>query len=500
MRLENRAVKKWRNLLFRGAAGALVGAVVLMGCAGKKAEPDPASSAAPPVAPYDREKSIESFEVVWNTVNEKHWDPNHGGVDWNAVHEEFRPKIEAATSSAQARDIMEEMLGRLGQSHFGIWPREVYLKDEAAASPTTTKDGDGKAGDGTAQGASGESAPKEIVTKPGKDNGVSGMEVRAKGTEAIITRVRPGSPADLAGIKPGFLLLSAKGQKLERLAKRLEKEDRPHMSKDTLMSMLLQHLIVGDVGETIEVEVEDGAGMVLKKELTLAETTGTAATLGNMPTFYMTIDSRLLPENVAYFTFSIFMDPPRLMAAYQKSVAEAQGADGFIIDIRGNPGGIGALAMGMGGWLVDEENIKLGTMTTRSGTFNFILNPRARAYMGPVAILIDGMSGSTSEIFAGGMKDVGRARIFGERSAGAALPSVFDELPNGDRFQYAIANYVSAGGRPLEGEGVTPDEEVAPDRASLLAGRDPVIEAAIRWIKGEKAKKDAANKAGGGTN
>ena len=49
------------------------------------------------------------------------------------------------------------------------------------------------------------------------------------------------------------------------------------------------------------------------------------------------------------------------------------------------------------------------------------------------------------------MKDVKRARIFGTRTAGAALPSVISKLPNGDGFQYAIANYISEGGKPLEG-------------------------------------------------
>ena len=78
-----------------------------------------------------------------------------------------------------------------------------------------------------------------------------------------------------------------------------------------------------------------------------------------------------------------------------------------------------------------------------------------------LAILVDGCSASTSEIFAGGLQDVKRARVFGTHTAGAALPSVISKLPNGDGFQYAIANYISVGGKPLEGIGVTPDDGVA---------------------------------------
>jgi carboxyl-terminal processing protease len=140
------------------------------------------------------------------------------------------------------------------------------------------------------------------------------------------------------------------------------------------------------------------------------------------------------------------------------------------------------MAMGIGGWFVREPDQQLGTMTTRDAQLRFVLNPRVETYDGKLAILIDGCSMSTSEILAGGLQDLGRARIFGTRSAGAALPSAIARLPNGDGFQFVFANYASADGEPLEGRGVVPDVEAAPDRAALLAGRDPALEAAMEWI------------------
>ena len=77
--------------------------------------------------------------------------------------------------------------------------------------------------------------------------------------------------------------------------------------------------------------------------------------------------------------------------------------------------------------------------------------------------------------------------MFGSRTAAMALPSRIDRLPNGDGFQYAIANYVSADGVALEGHGVQPDEEVAPTRERLLAGRDPILDAAVAWVEGQVA-------------
>jgi carboxyl-terminal processing protease len=122
-------------------------------------------------------------------------------------------------------------------------------------------------------------------------------------------------------------------------------------------------------------------------------------------------------------------------------------------------------------------------MRSRTETLHFVVNPQAQRYTGKVAILIDELSASTSEIFAGGLQDLRRARVFGRRSPGAALPSVIEQLPNGDRYQYAISDYVSASGKALEGQGVTPDVPVALDLKALRAGKDPDIVAATRWIK-----------------
>jgi len=127
-------------------------------------------------------------------------------------------------------------------------------------------------------------------------------------------------------------------------------------------------------------------------------------------------------------------------------------------------------------------------MLMRDTTLHFVVNPRAEVFKGPVAVLVDGSSASTSEIFAGGLKDLGRARIFGERTAAAALPSFIEKLPNGDGFQYAVANYISEGGQALEGNGVTPDTPVRLTREALLAGHDPVVDAAQQWIKEQRQK------------
>ena len=108
-------------------------------------------------------------------------------------------------------------------------------------------------------------------------------------------------------------------------------------------------------------------------------------------------------------------------------------------------------------------------MKTKQTELKFPANPRlvngagerVEPYRGPVAILVDGLTGSASECFSGGMQSMGRARVFGQTSMGQALPALFDRLPNGDVLIHAWGDFVTGTGVRIEGRGVIPDEPVA---------------------------------------
>ena len=69
---------------------------------------------------------------MWTAIRDKHWQTKPGGLDWQAIHDEFRPKIEAADSMDAARGVLNQMLGRLHQTHFGIVPGELYSNVDGA--------------------------------------------------------------------------------------------------------------------------------------------------------------------------------------------------------------------------------------------------------------------------------------------------------------------------------------------------------------------------------
>ena len=148
------------------------------------------------------------------------------------------------------------------------------------------------------------------------------------------------------------------------------------------------------------------------------------------------------------------------------------------------------MLMGISGHFVAERST-LGVMRTRdTPPLRFFANPRlvsARGervapYSGPLAILVDALTGSASECFTGGLQSLGRARVFGQSSMGQALPALFDRLPNDDVLIHAYGDFVTSDGTRLEGRGVIPDEIQPLHREELLAGRDRPLEAALAWI------------------
>src|SRR5258706_8108657 len=64
------------------------------------------SAFASPLTPKQRQLNIDSFEYVWTAIRDKHWETKPAGLDWQAIHDEFRPAIEKADSMEAARAVI----------------------------------------------------------------------------------------------------------------------------------------------------------------------------------------------------------------------------------------------------------------------------------------------------------------------------------------------------------------------------------------------------------
>lgn len=397
--------------------------------------------------------NVASFEQVWSTVRDRHPDPKLNGLNWQAVHDETLPSIRKAESMDQVREILMAMLDRLGTSHYSIVPGDVYKELDADDSK-------------------------------GNDKGSTGLHAIVIDGRAVVGSVDAGSPAAKAGIKPGMILDDVNGTAMEPLLQSMaNSKDR---ESELILSRSVAKKLAGPVDEKVSIRVRDENGKFMEAKLDREAPKGELVSFANLPPVRLYFDARKLASGAGYIHFNFFLNPVTLMPQFEAAMKEFADAPGVVLDLRGNPGGIGLMASGVAGFFVDKSGLELGEMKTHELTIKFAVFPRADAYAGKLAILMDGGSASTSEIFAGGLQDLKRARVFGTKSAGAALPSDFMRLPNGDGFQFAMATYTSFGGKVLEGNGVTPDVEVKQTRAALAAGSDPVLAAAEKWIRSGK--------------
>ncbi len=446
-----------------------------------------------PVASAQVRDAAETFDAAWTIVRDSHFDPTMNGVDWNAVRVELRPRAAGATTTGELRGIIKDMLQRLGLSHFAV----IASTDDAPGLPA------------------------DRSADPGFDVRLVDDQLLVTRVDADVTQVHPGWRVIKIGSTPVIELLRAlplrpRGSSAGRPGSPHERpggsvaatspestameRDRAGAS-DRIVNVeawrIAQTRLRGPVGTTVEIAFEDGNGQIITRELARRPDAGQPVTIGNLPTMFVRVESarKQTPagRTAGIIGFNAWM--PAVDAPFQRAIDEFRTTDGIVIDLRGNPGGLALMLTGISGHFVAERKT-LGVMKTRDPEpLRFFANPRlvsakgerVAPFSGPLAILVDALSGSASECFTGGLQSIGRARVFGQPSMGQALPALFDRLPNGDVLIHAYGDFVTADGTRLEGRGVIPDEIQPVRREELLAARDGPLEAALAWIDRVKA-------------
>jgi carboxyl-terminal processing protease len=439
-------------------SGFGLGAAVL-GTPEHPGTPEPQNLGTPePRNPSWRTTALASFDEVWQTVSDTFYDPTFGGLNWPAVRTELRPLVEQATSPETARQVITRMLARLNRSHF------VQLSASAA----------------------GDNAPIGDAAVP--------VEIRPMPAGIVVTHVEPDSSATRAGLTPGMVVLRIDDTPTSAW-KSIETGADARMRTFDVWRRAYR-LLHGTAGTKAQLRVRTPDGRVRDLMVARESERGEIVTLGNLPPWPVRTDAREVTSpghrRVGVIGFNVWM--PAIDRPIAEAVDRFRSADGLVIDLRGNPGGLALMISGVAGHFMRDADTLLGTMQTRQGPLQFRPNPRlsmpdgrsVSPFAGPVVLLVDGLTASASECFAGALQSVGRVRVIGRRTVGEALPALTKSLPNGDVFMYAIGDFVTASGRSLEGGGVVPDQTVRLTTEALAAGRDLDLEAALRWIDLQK--------------
>jgi carboxyl-terminal processing protease len=379
---------------------------------------------------------LENFEKIWHVIQDNYYDPQMNGVDWYEIHQRYHPLVEATTFDQEFYSLMERMAGELHDAH-------THVLDPAKAANFRKQ---------------------KIV--------ILGFRTDEFDGKLVITEVETGSDAEQAGIVPGTSIESIDGRPLaERLA---ESRKRLTDSSSVRATQLLLDAAVldGPPGSSVRLGLKHPDGS--RFETTLRRSFNALSPR---------LSARLLASGNGYIRFNAFHPPAA--SDFTEALHKFHDAPGLIIDLRMNPGGSGEQLMKIARNFFSNRTVfAQNKLRTRDVRPIYVENTTGVVYGGPVVILVTQHSGSSSELFAAGMQDSGRARIVGTQTCGCVLgvPNPV-ELKDGGMVTISQVLWFTPSGRKLEGEGVIPDKVVRQTLADVIARRDPLLDAGDQLLK-----------------
>jgi C-terminal peptidase prc len=379
----------------------------------------PPATATPTPAMLAFEDRRQILEEVWRTVKEKYLYPDFHGLDWNAIHEEYRARLEEEQTRDQFYAMMVEMVARLDDQHSRFEPPAIALIENARTSNDQSTVGIG------------------VLTKPRPDG-------------AFIQIVFPDSPAARAELAPRDRIIAVDG--------------RPYSIEDGDL--------LGEAGTSVRLTVVRPGAKLRDVVLTRQEVQN-----------HIVPSYRRFPGDIGYVSIPTLwvndMDE-QVNGALTDLVAEGR-LNGLILDVRANNGGwsyvlsglLSHFVRGQVGAFVNRSRLRPLEVPPPAG-------PDLRRL--PLVVLMDHETASYAELLAAILQHEDHALVVGTQSAGNTETIYATTLSDGSRLWLAEEAFRLQNGVNLEGVGVQPDSTVDIDWTHYSEDDDPQLLEALRLL------------------
>ncbi len=397
--------------------------------------------AYPGIKTPDAGFQILALYRFWNII--EYWYPNRDivGESWDGVLSEFIPRIALAKTSASYQLEMMALIAEVHDTHVNLW--------------------------------------SSLQVRPPVGNCRLPVVVRFVENSAVVSGYSQAEAGSATGLKIGDVILDLDGTPVSELISRWSPyyadSNDPARLRDIASSMTR-----GDCGpSTLRIRREIQTLSITTARVSPGTFNPQAGNTHDLPgdTF------RKLSNDVGYLKLSSVKssDAARYIDA-------AQGTKGLVIDIRNYPSEF--MVFALGSLLVDQPKefvrFTYGDLSN-PGTFHWTtpisLTPQQPHYKGKVVILIDEITQSSAEYHAMAFRSAG-AVVIGSTTAGADGNTSEIPLPGGLRSMISGIGVFYSDRKPTQRVGIIPDIEVKPTIAGIRAGRDELLEEALRQILG----------------
>jgi carboxyl-terminal processing protease len=380
----------------------------------------------------------EVVEEVWQIVNFSYVDGTFNKTDWNAIRRKYVVNSEYQTKE-QAYKGVREMLKKLGD------PYTRFM------------------------------TPKEFNDLRTDTSGVLvgvGMQLTQDAQTKKLVVVAPieDTPASKAGIMPKDVIVKIDGKSTKGM----------DVSKAV-------ELIRGEAGTVVTITFKRGTQTIEHK-------------LKRQKIDIHSVKAEYREDElggVGYIRLSQFSAnaADEMRAAIEKM--EAKNVNGYVLDLRSNPGGLlyGAIEVARlwmnSGTIVSTKN-RAGGCDERTADCKQKANGTALTNK-PLVVLVNGGSASASEIVSGALQDNSRAVLVGEKTFGKGLVQSVRPLKDGSGLAVTIAKYYTPNGKDINKLGIQPDVKIAlskkdvaeiiKDRKRLGTAKDPQYAQALKTLE-----------------
>lgn len=267
------------------------------------------------------------------------------------------------------------------------------------------------------------------------------------------------SPAEKAGVLKGDTVLEVDGVAVA-----------PDTSLDDVRA-----LIIGDIGTIVS--------------LTLAR-------LGNVDPITVEIERavietpsvswRIAEEDptIGYVKVTLFSNRTNRELDRAFTELDEAGATHYILDLRGNGGGLLDAAVDVSSQFLREGTVLSEDRSNGEGK-TYEVREGGNLLDQPLVVLVDGGTASASEIVAGALQDYDRATLIGERTFGKASVQLVYDLSDESSLHVTVAKWFTPNNQNIDGNGLTPDIEVLFAEDDHAQGRDPQYLAAIEHLQSQ---------------
>lgn len=395
----------WERLVF-----ALI-LVFLVGCVGPSME-----APEEPIYASAAERADEQTAVLkqaWKLVEKRFYAQDHNGADWETAYDRYEERAGDAIGTTAFYEVLNEMLAELDDAHTGAMSPIESWEDLMAS--------------------------RAFV----------GINLERIDDQWVVVDLRPGSAAQEAGVKLGWIAQARDGEVLQ--AEGFSFRNEP-----------------GRAYAWTFLDEEDQARIITMTARTLAT---------RMPPV-----EQASPEGWVYLRFDEF--ETNYHTWLRERLAANRAAPGVILDLRQNSGGaVWSLERVINDFFPDR--VSYGAFVSRKGRRDKEKSAwrDGVGFEGELVVLVGAASASSAEILAHVFKHYERGVLIGRPTAGAVVASRYYRLRDGGELQLGIYDFESLSGDRLEGNGVEPDIVVERSLTDLREGIDSDMDAAMDWLR-----------------